>query len=362
MPMQAIERVRQWVRYGRAQADAGGLPLMRQWLEIAALLAMGGNGPGYYYLAGFARPEIDWSAKCAHLGERAYLRAVRRLNDSRYAKLSQHKLSEKAVLSMMGVPTPLFLGFFHPQVGQTFRHEPLATLDDLDRFVQTSASDRFCIKLAEGSGGAGFQAFQRRRDRDRWVLYALEDGNRVEPETLYERLMADYAATGEGLLIEEYLDQHPVLSALSRSSVNSVRLWVVIDPDGRVRHPLAFLRMGRGASLVDNRSRGGLVAPVDVHTGRLSDAFDGYPSRMAFEAHPDTGARINGVELPDWRRALDLGERAVRLFPGISFAGVDIAFTQWGPVLLELNVEPDRTGAAITGVPSGRALFPRGHA
>ena len=38
---------------------------------------------------------------------------------------------------------------------------------------------------------------------------------------------------------------------------------------------------------------------------------------------------------------------AVTAFPQISFAGVDIAITETGPVVIELNVEPDPTSAII---------------
>ncbi len=354
--MELIERSRSFLAYGRRAAASGELPLARQWLEIVLLLVRGGNGPGYYYMAGMARRSIPWRDKTAHLGSRAYRKAVHALNDSRYFKLSQHKLAEKSILCLTGIPTPRFLAYFHPQAGRTCGNRPLNTPEEWLAFLRSLDARRFCIKLAEGSGGIGFQAFERDDSAPDLQLRSLPDATAIAPRTLFEQLVADCRASGTGLIVEEYLNQHETLRRLSRASVNSVRLWVVLDPDGSVRFPLAFLRMGRGASLVDNRSRGGLVAPIDPRTGIVSNAFDGHPSRAEFATHPDTGAKIAGTQLPFWEEALAVGERALRTFPGIRFAGIDVAFSDSGPVILELNVEPDRTGAAITGVPSSLAL------
>jgi len=72
-----------------------------------------------------------------------------------------------------------------------------------------------------------------------------------------------------------------------------------------------------------------------------------------FENHKDSGERITGRNLPFWHESLELAQRTVAVFPNIMFAGLDIAITAGGPVVIEMNVEPDPT-AAIT--------FDRSHA
>ena len=39
-------------------------------------------------------------------------------------------------------------------------------------------------------------------------------------------------------------------------------------------------------------------------------------------------------------------------FQGLKFAGVDVAVGPGGPVIVELNVNPDREGAAFTDIPT----------
>lgn len=353
--MEQFQRLKTYIKYGREAAAAGDLPLLKQWREIALLLILGGNGPGYYYMAGMADRKLFWRDKKAHLSPKAWRKAIRKLNNEQYFKLSQHKLSEKSILTVAGIPTPKFLGYFHDRAGRTISNDPLRSLPDWMRFLTMVCGKRFCVKLAEGFGGTGFRAYHVGHDISSPELRSL-DGRKVDPEAVYDEMLAAMRDSGSGLIIEEYLEQHHVLQTLSRSSVNSVRIWVVIDQDGDAHFPLAFLRMGRGNSLVDNRSAGGLVAPIDVATGILSIAFDGTPRRTEYRTHPDTGANISNVQLPFWPEVLNITERAIRVFPGIRFAGIDVAFAEYGPIILELNVEPERTGAAITGVPSGIAL------
>ena len=55
--------------------------------------------------------------------------------------------------------------------------------------------------------------------------------------------------------------------------------------------------------------------------------------------------------MPYWNEAVDLSIRAVAAFPHLQFAGVDIAITAEGPVVIELNVEPDPASAVVFDQP-----------
>jgi hypothetical protein len=57
--------------------------------------------------------------------------------------------------------------------------------------------------------------------------------------------------------------------------------------------------------------------------------------------HPDTGAALAGLALPDWQRAADLCRYAASMFPGIRTQSWDIALTDAGPVILEFNFGGD---------------------
>jgi hypothetical protein len=57
--------------------------------------------------------------------------------------------------------------------------------------------------------------------------------------------------------------------------------------------------------------------------------------------HPDTGATLVGLSVPDWQKAMDLCRYAAAMFPGIRTQSWDVALTDAGPVVLELNFGGD---------------------
>ena len=51
-----------------------------------------------------------------------------------------------------------------------------------------------------------------------------------------------------------------------------------------------------------------------------------------------------------------LAEQSLMCFQGLKFAGVDVAVGPDGPVIVELNVNPDREGAAFTDIPTKKVF------
>lgn len=344
--MSSLARLHRLVT-GRTNAKG----VTRQWAEMLALWVLRGNGPGLYQMGGFWRPELTWRDISRHMSYREYLAFVDRVNPRDYRKVSAHKVTEKAVLSLLGFPTPRFIGFYDPVRGRDGQGRPLRSVEDLERLLSRDAAQRVCFKLLEGHGGRGFVAVTV--DRTAGLRFALLGGGQ---ETARSPTRLDTAGLLASLgteprVIEEYLSQDPTYAQFNPTSVNTLRIWVLRE-QGRTRAKLAFLRIGRRGSLVDNRSAGGIVAPVDIATGRLSAGLDGKPSRVVYEVHPDSHARIEGVVLPRFAEAAELAEACLDAFPRMQFAGMDVAMTPDGPCIIESNVQPDRSGAVHVGIPT----------
>ena len=75
------------------------------------------------------------------------------------------------------------------------------------------------------------------------------------PEAFYEKLKTDASAQ----LLEDYVVQHPELSALYPYSVNTLRIMTLIK--GETIHIIASIRIGNGGKVVDNINNGGMVNP-----------------------------------------------------------------------------------------------------
>ncbi len=355
------QRMRQYASIMKMRAaEPENLPFWRQCAEMAFLGLLTGNGPGFYLMAGLYRAHIPWREKREHLNSSEYRRAVAYLNPPALRAISQHKLSEKCVFRSIGIPTPALVGFLHPTSGVGVDGSPLCTAPQLDSLARGHVGKTLCFKLIRGWAGRGFVAATVDLAGDR-LTFRLKGGAGSDDGDLELAAFWDLLTQGDGRggrLVEEYFEQHPDMAQFNPSSLNTCRVWVI----RREKHPakveLAYLRMGRAGSAVDNQSAGGIIAPIDLSSGRLAAALDGLATRHSFSKHPDHGSPIEGERIPFWEEAKLLAERCLTVFPGLRFAGADIAVGPEGPVVIEMNASPDREGAAFVDVPTAR-IFSR---
>ena len=144
---------------------------------------------------------------------------------------------------------------------------------------------------------------------------------------------------GDGrYIIEELLRQHSRMAELNPSSVNTVRIYTVLDKDGVTVHLTgAVLRIGRAGNAVDNWHSGGIAAEVDTGTGTvISDAVDGKGN--LYSAHPDSRIVLKGFRIPEWDKAVETVIKAHKRTKGLRYVGWDIAFCEDGGIaVLEGN-------------------------
>jgi hypothetical protein len=199
------------------------------------------------------------------------------------------------------------------------------------------------VKLLRGTGGRGAQRWEYQgagcyRDQHATVL----DGG-----ALIERLQAETRASGRGCVILPRLVNHPQIADLSNGALATVRAVTCRNERGEFEVTNASLRMAQGRrSIVDNFHAGGIVAKVDLSSGRVGPATDGAmalgPGRGWCDTHPDTGAAITGRTLPYWRETLALASRAhTEAFADHVVIGWDIGIVADGPCLIEGNKGPD---------------------
>jgi hypothetical protein len=346
-------------RLARSRERSGHMSAFRQLVEAFALRVFYGLGPGYYQMAGFWDRSVPWHDKVRHLSVDEYRRRLAVLNPLNYRKLSQHKLAEKAMFGILSIPTPEYLGYFHCGAGRTVDNAPLVDAESLSRFLANRADlDKVCFKSVEGWGGQGFELVEIARESAGVRLLRARTGKQMTVEQFCAEVLSQ--PSGEsGWVLERFLVQHEELSRLNPSSLNTLRIWALQHESGAAKPLLAYLRIGRADAIVDNQSSGGIVVPIDMHTGELRAAMDGTACRRVFPVHPDHGAQIEGVRLPFFAESLALAANSVLAFPGIRFAGVDVAVSPSGPRMIELNTSPDRIGAAFVGLPT-RGLFQTG--
>lgn len=108
---------------------------------------------------------------------------------------------------------------------------------------------------------------------------------------------------------------------------------------GQARVLYALVRMGSGGQQIDNASSGGLYIKIDPDTGVLADQAFAF-NRLRFKNHPDTGFVFKGASMETWSEAKRFAIAVAQKFREIKYMGWDIAFTNDGPAVIELNNAP----------------------
>lgn len=188
------------------------------------------------------------------------------------------------------------------------------------------------LKPDHGSHGEGF--FRLGWDGNGYSL----NGEEVEEQAVID-LLED---PKNQYLITEYIEMHPTIAEIYPKSVNTIRM-IVFKKDGTTPElGNAYLRIGSSASgYVDNTAAGGMLAEIDVASGRFGNAQALVRGRVEpCPRHPDTDVLIEGL-VPHWEDVKAQILRMAESFSQLEYLGFDVAITDDGFKIPEINRFPD---------------------
>jgi hypothetical protein len=302
-----------------------GKSIARQVLEIS-LLSLKGYSAADYYLLGFYK---GIGRATRFMTQKQYNEVRRRLNKQVCGIIEFNKWMFGKYCASVGIPTPRCYGVFNQEIGFAEDLRPLRNGDELWRFL-CEINGSIVLKPLAGDRGENVRIFDRVDAQARSLIGA--NGSTTTFDDLYRQL----SSAEEPWLLQQKVEQHPVLAALHPSSVNTVRVITLRADDGQVTILAAALRIGLGAAEIDNTTGGGIAATVDLASGICGPATSRSSIRPV-PKHPDTGVQIVGLALPYWSVVRDTALGAHRSLPFARSLGWDIAFGKEGPVVLEVN-------------------------
>lgn len=139
-------------------------------------------------------------------------------------------------------------------------------------------------------------------------------------------------------MITERICQADYADRIYSGCLNTIRIIAVKDPKScSFKITNAVHRFGTSSTgAVDNASKGGLVSHIDIDSGSLSEAMS-IRSLNVYVDHPDTGARIKGITVPDWdglkKKIIEISNH----FFYLKMIAWDVAITPEGLKIIEAN-------------------------
>ncbi|WP_026666805.1 sugar-transfer associated ATP-grasp domain-containing protein [Butyrivibrio sp. AE2005] len=191
---------------------------------------------------------------------------------------------------------------------------------------------KLAFKASAGAHGDGFYCLEYENE----ILYA--NGEQISKSSLESLIME----TKSFYVITEYLEMHSAIKKIYPKSVNTVRMMVINDHGYDPRILQTYMRIGAGDSgYTDNVGYGGICAFVDIETGKIFQPEQLKDHRyIPCDNHPDTGCPISGY-IPDWKNLKKSIKEICKYLCELEYLGFDIAVTEDGFKILEINIHQD---------------------
>lgn len=242
-------------------------------------------------------------------------------NARKYFEYANNKLLTKKTLEAAGLRVPetfLTVSFFYE-------------LTQIEEALRQLSS--FVIKPASGSGGSGIVVIADYQEGD-WLSVSGKSYTFADIKKHIADIIFGVYSFGlhDTAIIEERIVQNSLISELSPQGLADIRM--ISYKGSNVK---AMLRIATIAS--DGRAnlhQGGVGVGIDLESGKT---FSARVHGEEITHHPDTGVALLGVTIPAWEELLKLSEAASKAIP-LGYLGIDIALSENGPVILEVNARP----------------------
>lgn len=251
---------------------------------------------------------------------------IMRLNPRHLYPLVDDKLQTKRLALEAGMAVPELYGVIRNQ----------AEVRNFAEIVESRES--FVIKPARGSGGSGITVIAGRSKRNR-SYYRTISGVLLSESELRHQISnvvgGQYSFSGDPdtALIEYCVKFDPLFAEVSYLGVPDIRVIVY-----RGYPVMAMVRLPtRVSDGKANLHKGAVGVGIDISSG---ETLQGVCGNDIVDEHPDTGALISGLHIPQWDFILCLAAKGYDV-TGLGYLGVDIVIDRnQGPLILEMNARP----------------------
>ncbi|MEM0946233.1 MAG: sugar-transfer associated ATP-grasp domain-containing protein [Pseudomonadota bacterium] len=247
-------------------------------------------------------------------------------NDNAWIAAAEDKVLAATLLNTGGVPTPETVAVLDrsPRI-----YPGLPKIDSVAALKQVLEAQKegplFC-KIMDGM--VSFGAFRIERI----------DGDTVfcsgQPPMRLESFLDDFVGDNR-YLVQREIQNHSRFAQYA-SALGTVRMVNMVSDTG-VLCPIAVIKLPQGKNIADAFWRpGNLACEVEVESGRIRTVARRDVETEFLEDHPDLPG-LMGLELPFWSQLREINDRAARIFAPIRYQSTDIAITEQGPVIVEIN-------------------------
>lgn len=296
----------------------------------------------YFRLGMFLKEYTDWNRMVSFLPQIAAVRYESQSEYRGYNILLDSKILFNELLSSLGFPVSKTV--FRYANKRFFVNGEEKSDGEIDALLRDYPYGGIFAKPSTGSCAQGIFVLSKSETGQLRIRRNKQSEDIKTSGGIYIRSLC----VEENFQFEEQLKQDKEWSRFCPDTINTIRV-ITINPTGEKEIIVgAAARFGRMGGYVDNLAQGGVAVSIDTKTGELYEFGMREYDLTKYYEHPDTHRMFAHEKVPYWEQIKDLIHCVSIVMPPLRMIGWDIALTENGPVIVEMN-----TGTGVYSVQMG---------
>lgn len=250
------------------------------------------------------------------------------VNDQTWWAVTEDKWLSSLVLEQCGLPVPETIAVYDRGNRAYPNVQSLTSAEDIRTFLTKNAEFPLFAKCLNGIWSAGAIRILGATD-----THAQLDGKgSVTYEELADDIMGD-----AGYIIQKCLKPHSFFDGITDATA-TVRCLNLIGDTG-LSVPFTLLKLPTGGNIADNFWRtGNVLCDLDPETGEIKSIVQKRDGKIHhLDTLPVSNRDVIGTKLPHWERLREINEKTALVHAKNRYGSTDIAITEDGPVVVEVN-------------------------
>lgn len=312
--------------YAARQSGRSAFALGREFRRLSK--APGKLTLDEYIRYGVYRPEHSDEDRARFVSNKMHWPLVRQINPMTFEDVCEDKFVSSKMFEGSGIPTPHTLAVID-KGPRLYPGLPKVSDDDgLNLLAELVQDGPLFCKEVRGICSFGVLVIDS--------IDATHVHLRGRGAVTRAAFLSD--AVGDAAMLVQRMERiHPALSAWG-DTIPTVRVVMTCEDDA-VRLPITVIKLPTGDNLADSFWRpGNISCDVDPETGVIRTARRKTELETEHvDTHPTSCTPIIGTQLPGWDALQDLARTAARIHQPLRYQTLDVALTDRGPVLIEIN-------------------------
>lgn len=316
-----------WPAYKRNKNKKGIFKIFKDILFVSLYWRV---LPYHYFRYGLYKREFSLKKIKEYIPETVvYYRILPKIN-SNYFLLDNKNIFE-TILNGSNLPYPRTILKIQKGIIFDSENKIIDSKQDFKKLIEKEKNNKLFLKPADcGSGGKEIVSYNKVNGH-----YFSQNKEEINFENISRKLNTEY-------ILQEGIENYGFLKEIHPYSLNTFRVMTFFDRKIGAKVIYAILKAGNNEANTDNAHTGGIYVGINLENGNLMDkGFD--EDLNEFLMHPLTKIDFRNENIKDFKKVIEIAEKAGNLFPSLTFIGWDIALTKEGPVILEGNSSPGLT-------------------